>query len=239
MKNILSDAVTFSNEKAVLFKFEKKSKLAAYSVGIYCTLVELSESFWYLMDSQKFTGSLSIYRTFLENYVELKNLNKNQNYTDQLDYDNCRQEHKKLKSAKRGNLYLNSIAKYADSKLPKLKKDMNAIKKHSVAPILDYISDKFKVAGMNEEYTGLYPSLCAESHCSLEAIFTRHFEIEPETQKVKIVINSKDNAEDYDFYILNMANYLIHAGELLANILEGQQLEQFIEKRKEIEDSVK
>ncbi|MCY9805898.1 hypothetical protein OTK51_20960, partial [Vibrio scophthalmi] len=64
MQDILKETIKFSTEKAVLFQFNSKSKLAAYSMGIYCTLIELSDSFYTLMDSQNYTGSLSIYRSF-------------------------------------------------------------------------------------------------------------------------------------------------------------------------------
>ena len=60
---LLIDAINLSNEKTVLFKFESRSKLAAYSMGIYCTLIELSESFSKRVEYQCYSGSLSVYRS--------------------------------------------------------------------------------------------------------------------------------------------------------------------------------
>ncbi|WP_457934974.1 DUF5677 domain-containing protein [Pseudoalteromonas sp. SCSIO 43210] len=49
-------------------------------MGTYCTLIELSESFYTLVQTQNYTGSLSLYRSFIENFVVLKNLKLNYLY---------------------------------------------------------------------------------------------------------------------------------------------------------------
>ena len=114
MQDVLKETIQFSIEKAVLFQFNSKSKLAAYSMGIYCTLIELSDSFHTLVVNQNYTGSLSIYRSFIENYVDLRNLQLNPNYVYQLDYGSYLQEQRLLKAAVNDNPYLSSISQYAD-----------------------------------------------------------------------------------------------------------------------------
>ena len=239
MNKLLIDAINFSNEKAVLFKFESRSKLAAYSMGIYCTLIELSESFSKLVESQCYSGSLSVYRTFLENHVDLQNLVNNEHYVNQLDYDNCRQKKRNLEAAQNDNPYLKSIKKYAIDALPKLDIEIAELKGNPDFKVLSTIKSKFQLAGMDKEYSGLYPLLSAESHCSLEAIFSRHFEKCTESDEVKISINNKDNLPDYDFYLITLTRYLIFSGQLISDLLGGQQRIDFLEKREEIALSVK
>ena len=103
--------------------------------------------------------------------------------------------------------------------------------------VLNEIKDK--LAGMDKEYFGLYPLLSAESHCSLEAIFSRHFEKCTESDEVKISINNKDNLPDYDYYLTTMTRYLIFSGQLISDLLDGQQIIDFLDKREEIVLSVK
>ena len=234
MIQILKDTIDYSTDKAVLFQFESRSKLAAYSMGIYCTLIELSESFHTLIQTQNYTGSLSIYRSFIENFVDLKNLKLNGFYVNQLDLGSYEQTKRMLKAAKQGNAYLTSIAKYADDKAPKIEEEIKLLKDSNDFKLCTSIYEKFCLAGMAQEYRGLYPTLSAESHCSLDAIFSRHFEQDNVNNKVNLVIHSKDKATDYEFYIANLANYLITAGILVANILEGQQLTEFELKKEEI-----
>jgi hypothetical protein len=234
MRQILKETIDFSTDKAVLFQFESRSKLAAYSMGIYCTLIELSESFYTLIQTQNYTGSLSIYRSFIENFVDLKNLKLNGLYVNQLDFGSYEQNKRMFKAAKQGNPYLTSIAKYADNKIPEVENEIKLLKESNNFKLCANIYEKFSSAGMEEEYRGLYPKLSAESHCSLEAIFSRHFEHDNMENKVNLVIHSKDTATDYEFYIANLANYLITAGILVANILEGQQLREFELKKEKI-----
>lgn len=239
MQQVLKDTIDFSTDKAVLFQFESRSKLAAYSMGIYCTLIELSDSFYTLIAHENYTGSLSIYRSFIENYVDLKNLELNGLYVNQLDHASYVQNQRILIAAKSGNDYLKSMAKYADDKLPEIKKEIQRLKDNEEFKMCGSIKDKFYLAGMEQEHGGLYPTLCAESHCSLEAIIARHFEFDSSNNKVNLVIHNKDIGSNYEYYISNMANYLITAGILVANILEGQQLDEFIIKKEEILSALK
>ena len=191
MQDVLKEAIKFSTEKAVLFQFNSKSKLAAYSMGIYCTLIELSDSFHTLVDSQNYTGSLSIYRSFIENYVDLKNLQLNPYYVYQLDYGSYLQEQRLLKAAAKDNPYLCSISQNADEKLPLISVEIDKLKENEDYKLCYTIKGKFSRANMEAEYEGLYPTLSAESHCSLDAIFSRHFNIDPTTGCVDISINDK------------------------------------------------
>ncbi|MCF2849448.1 DUF5677 domain-containing protein [Pseudoalteromonas sp. ACER1] len=234
MQDVLKETIKFSNEKAVLFQFNSKSKLAAYSMGIYCTLIELSDSFHTLVDSQNYTGSLSIYRSFIENYVDLRNLQLNPHYVYQLDYGSYLQEQRLLKAALNDNPYLTSISQYADEKLPSISVEIDKLKENEDYKLCYTIKDKFSRANMEAEYEGLYPTLSAESHCSLDAIFSRHFNINPITGCVDISINDKCNSEEYHFYIVNLTNYLITAGIVVANIMEGQQLDVYISKKEQL-----
>lgn len=236
MRDVLKETIEFSTEKAVLFRFNSKNKLAAYSMGIYCTLIELSDSFHTLVDSQHYTGSLSIYRSFIENYVDLRNLQLDPHYVYQLDYGSYLQEQRLLKAAAKDNTYLSSISQYSDEKLPLISVEIDKLKENEDYKLCYSIKDKFSRANMEAEYEGLYPTLSAESHCSLDAIFSRHFNIDPTTCCVDISINDKCNSKDYHFYIANLTNYLITAGIVVANIMDGQQLDVYVSKKEQLLD---
>jgi hypothetical protein len=234
MQHILKETIDFSVEKAVLFQFESRTKLAAYSVGIYCTLIELADTFYTLMKYGNYTGSLSIYRTFLENFVDLKNLEQNSNYVNQLDYDSFIQKRRLLKAAENDNPFCKILKKHSSENLLEIQLEIEKLKEGIDFQLCTTVKSKFVQAGMNQEYEGLYPTLSAESHCSLDAIFERHFDCDAVNNKVKLSINNKKRGSSYIFYLANMTNYLINAGILLSKILGGQQLEAFVLKREQV-----
>lgn len=237
MIGLLNKAIKFSNENITKFQFSTGNKYQSYSVGIYCSILELAQSFSTLIESKNHTGSLSVYRTFLENYVDLKNLKNDSQYTDQLDYDNLSNLKKDLTSAKSGNSFLKSIAKYADKNIPELTADIKALKSSMVVKPLR-IRGKFESANMENEYLGLYPKLCSEAHCSVSAILDRHFSLDIEKDIVEVVVNSKDTRDDFDYYLCNMAHQLMDAGALLCDILEDNRVNIYLSERDLIQKAV-
>lgn len=95
MQKSISEALDFTTQRINDLKFASEYKLHAYSIAIYCSIIELAEAYHVLMKNKARTGSLSVYRTFLENHVDLVNLSNDENYVDQLDFDNHKQNIKK------------------------------------------------------------------------------------------------------------------------------------------------
>ena len=237
MIQLLEDAILFSNKNIVKFSFSNKNKYQSYSVGIYCSILELSQSFYELIKSENLTGSLSVYRTFLENFVDLKNLKNDTAYVDQLDYNNLISMKKDFKSAKLGNVYLKPLAKHFDDKLPELLADIEKLKVAMDGKSLN-IRDKFVKAQMESEYQGLYPILCSEAHCSVSAILARHFNYDPEKNSIEMVVNSKESISNFDFYLCNMAQQLLDAGAILCDILGDSMLNEYLSQSEVVRESV-
>ena len=55
-----------------------------------------------------------------------------------------------LKSAKEGNAYLTSIAKYADNKTPEVEKEIKLLKESNDFKLCNSVYEKFCLAGMEE-----------------------------------------------------------------------------------------
>lgn len=230
MKQLLYDAIAFSSQNAIGFHFNQKNKRHVYAVGIYCSIVELSRSFLSLVNSKNYTGCLSVYRTFLESYVDLKNIKIDERYIEQLDYANLDSIKRNLESSKNGNAYLKPLIKHADERLPELLSEIKQLKSEmSCKPMR--ISEKFKKVDMENEYYGLYPKLCAEAHCSVSAILARHIEFNEKNNSIKVVIFQEKPDHKHDFYLCNMAQQLIDSGALLCEILHDSRVQSFILKK--------
>lgn len=236
MKNILSEAVEFSAENVSDFKFNDRNERQVYSVGTYCSIIELSQSFFTLVDTKNFSGSLSVYRTFLENYVDLKNLKIHSLYENELAFQNLESMKNSLKEARKGNFYLKSLVKHADEKIPSLRAEIKQLKTIDEQPLS--ISKKFQLAEMKEEYLGFYPTLCAEAHSSVSAILERHIEVNKLDDSLEISLFKARSERDFDFYLCNMAQQLLDAGVLLCGILGDSRVSKYQLERDSIKAKV-
>lgn len=229
MKDILSEAIAFSVRNVSDFRFSDKNEQQVYSVGTYCSIIELAQTFMTLIDTKNFTGSLSVYRTFLENYVDLKNLNAHSFYKAELAFQNLASLKKSLEEARKGNIYLNSIAKHAEEKLPRLLTEIKQLQTIADRPLS--ISKKFQLADMKCEYLGLYPTLCTEAHSSVSAILDRHIEVDKFNNSLKISLFKEKSEREYDFYLCNMAQQLLDAGTFLCDILGDVRASEYLKER--------
>lgn len=232
MKNILSEAIKFSADNVSDFKFNDRNERQVYSVGIYCSIIELAQSFFTLVDTKNFSGSLSVYRTFLENYVDLKNLKMHSLYENELAFQNLESMEDLLTEARKGNVYLASLVKHADEKIPSLRTEIKKLKTLDRKPLS--ISKKFQLADMKKEYRGFYPKLCAEAHSSVSAIVERHIEVNKQDDSLVISLFKDRSERDYDFYLCNMAQQLLDAGALLCDILGDVRVSKYLGERKSI-----
>ncbi|TBT15689.1 hypothetical protein D5E83_23965 [Vibrio parahaemolyticus] len=120
---VLKKAIEFANEHVVQLEMKNNYKYHAYSVGLYCSLIELSQSFEVLTRDYVHTGALVLFRSFMEHYVDLKNLRNSESYVDVLDLDNGSSHLKQLKQAKDGNPYFSSLAYLADTEIPRIQEE--------------------------------------------------------------------------------------------------------------------
>lgn len=233
MQKSITEALDFTTQRIKDLKFASGYKLHAYSVAIFCSLIELAEAYHVMMQSKARTGSLSVFRTFLENHVDLVNLSNDENYVDQLDFDNHKQNIKNLKAAKDGNKFLYTIAKYADEKVPEYESENRKLKADKNFKIVHHISDKFSLAGMEDIYRGVYPMLCSESHSSLQALIARHFDIKDDEQNFEVVLFN-DKERDMDLFIaVSLVDRLYFSGELVSKIIQSPLEKDFASKREE------
>jgi hypothetical protein len=232
MKDLLSEAITFSFRNVSDFKFRDKDEKQVYSVAIYCSIIELAQSFFTLIDTKNLTGSLSIYRTFLENYIDLKNLKLHESYENELAFQNLTSMKNSLEEAKKGNKFLTPLKKHAKEKLPVLRADIKQLKTMDDKPLS--ISKKFKLADMKSEYLGFYPQLCAEAHSSVSAILDRHIEVNNTDDSLEISIFKEKPVDDYYYYLCNMAQHLLDAGVILCEILGDERTDKFVVERNSV-----
>ena len=148
----------------------------------------------------------------LEAYVDLINLASDATYIDYMLADYHKQWIKLAEVGVKGkNPYLASFHNNEDAS--GLLADHVEALKTLPAPLNAF--EKFKRAGMTDEYRSVYNSLCNESHNNIRALTSRHFRMVGE-DKVDLIIfddldkNTLATALDGFIAILNGSNYIIH-----------------------------
>ncbi|NOH99360.1 DUF5677 domain-containing protein [Vibrio sp. 99-70-13A1] len=224
--NILSDSIDFSKNRIVKIDLLRNNKYHAYSAAIYCSLIELAQSFELLSSKGLETGALAIYRSFLEHYVDLVNLRGDEKYINVMELDDAKSRLKHLQQAEAGNLYMSSLLPLVDEKIPLIEKEIKYLqdllgKKHVT------ILEKFQLATMESEYKGLYSYLCGDVHSSISSLFHRHFRETEDKTTYSLVLNGSETSDSDIFYYGNMAQYLTHAGLMLCQITDNALQSEF------------
>ena len=233
-QEVLKKAIQFSEERALKLQFEKGNKYHSISLAVYCSLIELSKSFWLLSENALRAGALTLFRSFLEYHVDLINLQNDEKYVYVLEFDDAKSKQGKLKAANKDNPYCRTLKPMAPQELSKLKKQISDLKKKIKSDKFS-IKDKFKKAKKILEYEGLYPFLCCESHCSLSGLTDRHYRLSDDGTHVEIMAYNYEIKESDIFYFANMAYFLIISGELICGITKNAMLSEFQQYRQELQ----
>lgn len=157
-------------------KFNKSLKKDGYVVCLYASLIEYAGAYLTLVEVGRRTGSSSIFRSFLEAYVDLINLDKDPSYID-----NCFASYHNhwvnvLKASDEANPYLSKISSH-EGKAEALKRHLSELERlNKLGKRRLSAEARFERAGMNHEYQSIYRFESVEAHNQLGALMKRHFE---------------------------------------------------------------
>lgn len=205
--------------------FDKRNSLHFNLIALYSSLIELSGCIIILIDKNGNIGVPTIFRTFIETYVDLYNLIEDPKYSYFMEASFAKEGMKKLKEAQTGeNPYLTSI-----NKLPNLKElidqetqKLKDLKSEGYTPLT--IESKFKKAKMEKEYRSFYNSLCSDSHSNMSALIDRHFEMISKDD-FEVVCYKEANVDDFILYIENASILLVEISIIIHNLFKTESLE--------------
>lgn len=188
--------------------FHKKNSRHLYLVCLYGTLIELAGSLIILIESKRKRGVPVIFRSFLEAYIDLKNLYEKAEYFYNMDASDHEQWIKVLKEAKHkpSNQYLKDIPNL-DEKIQEHEKKLVDLKDKGYNSL--NIFQRFERAGMVNEYRSLYNFLSSDAHSTIRALIAHHLEIHE--NDFNIVYYKEEPSEDLLRYIDSVVGILINA----------------------------
>lgn len=236
--DILKESLTFSQNNIREISFNKKSIKSVLAIGIFSSMIELTRSMITLLETNNFTGPYSIFRTFLECYVDVINIHNNEEYFKLLMLEFHEREERLMRSSKKGNKYTKSLLEMDNFCLiyKKHKNEIRSLKK--IVQRVDgktTIAEKFTMAGLKDEYDSIYSKLCTEAHSSLEAVLNRHLEFDEDNKDMTVLLYNNKKAADFYYYIGTMPLLLLKAGVLTCETLNSGSSSLFSEKYHEVE----
>lgn len=214
--------------------FDKSHPWHRNLVALYGSLIELSGSLLILLNEGGKIGVPSIFRTFLETYVEFHNLLKDKTYGFHMEAQYNDQWLKLLKEAAKGsNPYLKLIAELPDllQKIAKMERELADLKAKGYSPLL--VRDRFDRAGMLNEYYSMYNMLSTDTHGNIRALISRHIEIKG--ADFEIVFYKGEPVEEFLSYIDSTCGVLVHAAIGIHELLNSELLSEVKALEKDIE----
>jgi hypothetical protein len=157
--------------------FDKRLEADGYVVCLYASMIELAGGIVVLVEKDRWTALSTVFRTFLEAYVDFRNILADPTYIK-----NCYARHhegwiKVLRDDAEPNPYLKAIHGHADrdAALQRHKSELERLRKEGFPPL--NIFARFERAGMLNEYRSIYAFESDGSHNSLQALISRHVEL--------------------------------------------------------------
>jgi hypothetical protein len=140
-----------------------------------------------------------------------------------------------LKEAvKATNPYLKSISKMPElsQNIDYIEKKLMDLKMKGYSPLK--IRDRFKKAGMLNEYNSMYNLLSTDTHGNIRALIRRHIEIDG--ADFNIVYYKDDPIEEFLSYIDSTCGMLVHAAIGIHELLGLEALSEVKTLRKSLEE---
>lgn len=155
-------------------RFDPESKNQLMGMSLYCSLIEYTGTLLTLSEHARRTGFSSVFRSFLEGYVDLRNLMLADDFHFRKEALYHEQWLKVLDECKVDNPYLKGIAESEklDEQTKWHKAELKALDENGYKPISVYRS--FKLADMEQEYHSLYRFESAEAHNDFRALIKRN-----------------------------------------------------------------
>jgi hypothetical protein len=221
--------------------FDKTQIRAVHLIGLYGSIIEFTGSFVCLVENKHRTGIPTIFRSLFETYVHFHNLHEEATYGYHMEVSNQEQWLKLLKEAKKGvNPYLSAMTKQPnlDELIEKCETELEDLADKGFRALNIY--DRFKKAGMVNEYRSLYNSLSNDSHSSIRALIDRHIEIDKSDHR--LVFYKDLQLDDLLLHIDFTAGILIDSSLKLHKVFKTSSVKTFenmAQKLNEIRDGYK
>lgn len=170
----LSQSHEASLKKLRFLGFDSGARNQLHVVSLYCAIIEYSGTMLTLVENQRRTGFSSVFRSYLEAYVDLYNLLEDEEYYFRKKANYHNEWLKVLRECRADNEYLRGIAESKDlvSITESHQENLTKLRASGHTPV--NVFESFAMADMQEEYHSIYRFEAAESHNDFRALMKRN-----------------------------------------------------------------
>jgi Family of unknown function (DUF5677) len=231
LKRLCDVAVAMSTE----LSFNKESNQDRNLIALYCSIIELSSSVILLIDNRGSSAIPIVFRSLLEAYVDFKNLMKDSSYNQFMQAAYLSEWCKILKEAsKKANRFLGKLASdvglgnVAAGQLEALKD----LETRGFKPLNHF--ERFKRAGMEDEYRSIYNQVCSQSHNNLRALIDRHIDMNEDD--FHVILFKEKKPSELSSYVLSTSEILIGASQEIHGLYGIKKSQPFSELDKQLQE---
>lgn len=159
--------------------FDKRNPQHLCAVSLHGSIVELASACIVLLKLERYSGVPVLARSMLEAFVDLANVAESEDYHKSMNANFLKEKRKFYDEALKlgnDNPYTAELLKILDVayELQKTRDELDQLKSAGITP--SSIGDRFKSAGMVNEYASMYSLLCLHSHNNVSVLEARHLE---------------------------------------------------------------
>jgi len=204
LKDIYAEVV----DKIPLSNVDMGNPQQIYTACVYATILEIAKGSFVLAENNQTIILPILLRSMFEAYADFLNLIKEPDYFKKMYATFQKQKLSLIKSAisNKSNPFLNDTTEELDlgTEKQQLEEELKELNKEGNNPIS--VWDKFKDAGLRDQYQSIYWSLCLKTHNNVNALEDRH--LDSNHDNPKLVIFKEDSIENYGHY-LNLVEVVI------------------------------
>lgn len=210
--------------------FDKRPKRDGYC--LYASMIELCGGILVLVERDRKTAVSPVFRTLLEAYVDLRNALQDPAYVEHT----LARHHKdwiKVLSHGEKNPFLAGVIEHRDrdEALERHRQELEKLQRDGIRPLKP--NERFKQAGMAEEYVSIYHFESDATHNSWQAMIARHFEKTEED--FELALYKRHTLDDYTTHLDSAASLLLDATERIHERFESAQKQEVGRLREEFD----
>lgn len=208
---------------AATVRFNKHNSVDVYRMALYGSLLEFADAMCILYRAKRYTALDSIFRSFLEGAVDLRNLLRDASYVENMNVAHAKQWLKVLREAKGGhNPSLSGIAGAPDldAKISEHEAEIQRLGTQGYRAL--NVCERFDRAGMLEEYGSLYNFLSCDAHSNIRALVSRHMHQSEDGYDIQYY--KAEPAESFIPMADSSAGLLLQASRDLHEVYKSQKI---------------
>jgi hypothetical protein len=208
-----------------------------YAVSVYCTIMDLAGDILSLIKKRRRTSSAILLRSLLESYVAFVNIINDEEYLKYMYTSSLESQRKMLQKSFSSNSEMfrkfHEQPEICQKRLEELTALKEYLKAEGYKPL--EISERFKRAGFEAYYSGIYPILCSESHHDMLAIEDRHLNIQEQDKLCEVEFSQSLDTEGVLRNIYLLTDIILNSSIQIHNIFESSQLDTLKNLKEEYE----